>query len=742
MKKFIWLALAAVLTLNLCACSAPVSYLDKMEPYTPPQILSTVTAGSAGAGEKCYAERNGFSLYVNEANATFSVTDANGNRWNSCPNGAAEEMAVDELTGLIQVHFADQMGNTYELNSLTNSVATGHARIHAISGGARIEFTFAEYGFVVPVHVTLCDTGVEFSVITADIRENNALFKLTSVDVAPYFHAAHETAEGYIFLPDGAGALLDWSRVTDPSVEYRQYIYGRDAAIVQMSQTAQAEPIRLPVFGILQNGTAVTAIVTEGASRTALNATAAGKRNAYSNVYAEFIYRETALVKVEKKNQTVTVVETSNTAVPVQTVRFCLMSGEDLSYVDMADAYRQYLLQDCAVTPTAGDRGAPLVLEFCGGVMKQQFVMGFPVEQVVPLTTFADAQRILAKLREAGADNILVNYTQWQKDATGAGIQTQIQPEGNLGGAKALKQLTEFCQQQGISLFLDANTNRMMASTFGYDKKNDAASSVRRDPAMQYPYRVNTGDAIVGSPSFLLAVSRLPQTAQKLAESAENYGITGLSSTFLGDILYSDFCKAAITRDHAELFWNDALQSLSQAKGKLLVSGGNAYALAYADVVMDAPTGDSGFLITCESVPFYQIALHGVVDLTTAAINCQADPTRAFLQAVETGSCLKWSWIARNQDELVETEQNDMISWRYENWLRMAASQYARAGSLLQKLAGCTVVEHARLPGYADVVRVLWSDGTEVIVNYEGREVQIDGRTIPATDFAVREVAQ
>ena len=83
-----------------------------------------------------------------------------------------------------------------------------------------------------------------------------------------------------------------------------------------------------------------------------------------------------------------------------------------------------------------------------------------------------------------------------------------------------------------------------------------------------------------------------------------------------------------------------------------------------------------------------------------------------------------------------------MISWRYENWLRMAASQYARAGSLLQKLAGCTVVEHARLSGYADVVRVLWSDGTEVIVNYEGREVQIDGMTIPATDFAVREVAQ
>jgi hypothetical protein len=186
----------------------------------------------------------------------------------------------------------------------------------------------------------------------------------------------------------------------------------------------------------------------------------------------------------------------------------------------------------------------------------------------------------------------------------------------------------------------------------------------------------------------------------------------------------------------------ETMQEAIAAGQKIIVKEGNEYALPYADLITDMDLTGTPYAILDERVPFYQIALHGVVDLTTAAINCQADPTRAFLQAVETGSCLKWSWIARNEDELVETEQNDMISWRYENWLRMAASQYARAGSLLQKLAGCTVVEHARLPGYADVVRVLWSDGTEVIVNYEGREVQIDGMTIPATDFAVREVAQ
>ena len=106
MKKFIWLALAMVLAVNLTACSASVSYVDKMEAYTPPKILSSVTAGAAGAGEKCYAESNGYALYVNEANATFAVTDAAGNHFSSYPLSNDSAEVSDELAGLIQVHSA------------------------------------------------------------------------------------------------------------------------------------------------------------------------------------------------------------------------------------------------------------------------------------------------------------------------------------------------------------------------------------------------------------------------------------------------------------------------------------------------------------------------------------------------------------------------------------------------------------------------------------------------------------
>ena len=125
--------------------------------------------------------------------------------------------------------------------------------------------------------------------------------------------------------------------------------------------------------------------------------------------------------------------ETSHTADKRQTVRYVLTTGEDASYVGMASIYRDYLLNEEGLTSSAKAGNAPLVVELFGGVMSQQYVFGFPVKRVALLTTFEDAQTILNALKEAGVDQVLLNYTYWNKDATGAAIQTALKPEGTAG---------------------------------------------------------------------------------------------------------------------------------------------------------------------------------------------------------------------------------------------------------------------------------------------------------------------
>lgn len=761
MKKsltFKCLALCILAAMLFTGCSPAPGYTDSMT-YTAPKVLSTVSVNNAADGEQLYAQNESFSLYVNEKLATFAIADnATGTRWDSVPNINPEDYVGKDnqlagLRSLMQVSYSNTLNVINNLRSYSDSVQKGTVQIERLENGACFVFSFADAGFVVPIQVVLRGDGVDVSLVNARIQESKEEFKITSVSVAPYFSAPALSDEGYIVIPDGTGALVDWNNAADSGVEYRQPVYGQDNAVIVSEKKAEYEAVRIPVFGnqyktATQDGEqpqeqsvstaskGFTAIITEGAARAAINAKVGGRTVPYSSVYAEFIYRETAFVKNEKKNQTVRIVESSNTAIPVQTVRYVLMEGQELDYVDMAANYRKYLLAEKGIKPTAKPQSAPMVVEFFGGVMKQQFVMGFPVDQVVPLTTFEDAQNIVKKLKAAGVQELVINFTEWQKDATGAAMQNSIKPEGNLGGNSQLKKLIALCKQEGVAVYLDVNTTRMVDSAMGYDTSYDSVSSLRRDPAMQYYYKANTGKADLLNPSFLLTPTKMLKTAQQLAKSADKYELTGLATNFLGENLYSDFSKYATTRDHAQYYWNDALKALADAKNNLLTTGGNAYVLGYTTLITDTPVEHSGHLIERESIPLYQIALHGLVDMTGTALNESSDVRGSFLYAIETGIGLKWNWTAKNQDELVETNYNGQISTHYENWFDQAVSYYKEAQSLLQSVSRCTIVEHNKISD--DQVRVVWSNGTTVLINYGMQAAVIDGVEVAAQGFVVK----
>ncbi len=728
-----------LVVLLLCGCAATGE-----TPATPaPAQPAPYTVASAQEGQRLYTKNGRLSLYVDEKNALFTVEDADGNVWGSVPEQYEQDPiargdALKLLGSLIQIHYSDRLGNVNVLSSRKESVEKGTAAVLSIDGGVRMEFTFEKYGITVPVEILLRENGIEVSVVCRDILESVEGYKLLSVDVLPNFSAAQAQQEGFLLVPDGSGALISWKDNPGVNADYSQYVYGRDTAITQLERGSVTQQVRLPVFGMSHDGTGYTAVVTQSAARAKINASVAGKRNSYSNAYAELIYRDQDLVLVEKKNQTVRIVETSHTTLERQTVRYTLMTGA-CSYVEMAQLYRTYLLEESGVTITARQDQAPLVVELFGGVMAQQSVLGFPVEKVVPLTTFDDARQILTLLQQAGVEQLTVCLTQWQHDATGAAMQTELSPDAALGGMKGLKALLEQCNSDGVSAFLNINTNHMVKSTWSYGKKSESASSIRRDPVMQYPYSVNTGEAKVSAPIFCLKPSLVTGVAQKLAADAAALGNVGLATDTLGELLYSDFDREAVTRERTQMLWEQALDTLASANGSLLVYGGNAYALPGATLLTDVSLDSSEFLIESRSVPFYQIVLHGIIPMSTQPLNDESDIQTAFLQAVETGTCLKWRWIARNEQELVETDYNDLISCRYENWLETAAAQYAQAQQLLRDVAVCTITGHEWLTPAGDVVKTTWSNGTVVLVNYSQEAVQVSGVTVPAQSFMVTE---
>lgn len=745
--KCLTLFISVTLLLSSCATS-PVNM--EALPYNPPEIVSTISVSDEAAVEKdIYAQNENFVLYVNQKRATFSVENKKtGNVWHSNPDVEYKDAQTDKQASLIRVKYASSLTNEKaESNSYFGSVKNGTTTIKRIKGGGVIfEFRFEKIGIVVPIQVMLRDNGIELSVINAEVKDmmdSKSGNYLTSVDVAPYFGVPTMKDEGYMFVPDGNGAIIDWNQVALTSGIYRKPVYGRDVAVSLKDARHDADAIRIPVYGMqhtvsngdeaveaqteAKNRIGYTAVITSGASRAMINAELGFGPNIYNRLYTEFIYRESAELLVEKTNKISNFVEQSHTVTPVQSVRYMLMEGEDLSYMDMAEEYRDYLQNECGIKSVAKANSAPMVVEFFGGVMKQQFVMGFPVDKVVPLTTFEDAQNIVKKLKSAGINELIINYTQWHKDATGAGMQTSLKAEGQLGGNKGLEKLIELCKAEKISVFLDVNVTNMAKNTWGFSTRKDSTSSLRMDPSLQYYYNSATGKADTLNPWFLLRPSKMLDVAKKLV-SSNKYGVTGFSSTVLGDVIYSDYAKDPVTRDYAERIWDNTMNTLAGETGQFLVSGGNAYSFDEATFITDAPTSSSRYLNHSYSVPFYQIVMHGLIPMSTSAMNDASDIREAFLYAVETGSNLKWDWTARNQDELVETSYNNLISTDYDKWINTAVAQYKDIQGFLKRVSDQSIVAHERISD--DLVKVTWSNGIVIFVDYEAQswsEFRADG---------------
>ena len=240
------------------------------------------------------------------------------------------------------------------------------------------------------------------------------------------------------------------------------------------------------------------------------------------------------------------------------------------------------------------------------------------------------------QLRRLGVDDLAINYLYWGKDGTGSAVPDGIDPEGRLGGKKAFREMLEALDTEETALYLDVNLTDMVKSRWGYHTGFDSAASIQKSPAVQYVYYINTLKARKSDPIFLLRSDKFQKAASGILADAENYSFTGFSAHTLGQKLYSDF-RGQERRDTAEKTWQNVLEMLRQAKGRQMLSAPNAYAAPYADIITDVPLYSSSFFLETRTVPFYTIALHGHVLLSTPDLNRMSDPTEGLLAALENG---------------------------------------------------------------------------------------------------------
>ncbi|MBQ8837318.1 MAG: hypothetical protein IJ002_07430 [Clostridia bacterium] len=104
--------------------------------------------------------------------------------------------------------------------------------------------------FRLAIEYTLTEDGLEATLPANGIRFDETLYTLESITMLPFMGAGMYTNDGYTFIPDGSGALMEFGDFTEKNTAISGTVYGTDFAYQTIEGSANQDTMRMPVFGL------------------------------------------------------------------------------------------------------------------------------------------------------------------------------------------------------------------------------------------------------------------------------------------------------------------------------------------------------------------------------------------------------------------------------------------------------------------------------------------------------------
>lgn len=661
------------------------------------------------------AENERFRLMVYDETAVFGLQDKTNNYiWWSSPDVAGETelspVAVENLKSSAVLRYGEVERRT-DNNYLRSGSSACTVGVSDIENGVRFDYNYESYGFRFYIDYTLENDHLKASLKTSEIVEKSRADIATEISVLGNFGYADSTEEGYFVIPDGSGALIDFNN--GKSGSYRRKIYGDDITAVPEKKYSETEQVYLPVYGIVRENNAMLAVASKGDANAFITAEVAGQ-SGYNTCSFTFVLRSTDTYYMSgNSTERLTVFENGGIDCGDIEVLYYPVSGEKLSYVDVAGVYRDYLLNECGVRQVADENYSPLYVSFYGGTEKKKSVMGVPFMRKQALTGYSDAEKIL---KEINADSAVVSYVGWTDNGIKNRIDTTAKPSSILGGKKDFRKLSDYMQTNGYEFYPTAE-NIEYYSGFG---KVSGAVRVSGVYAKVPDYSI-----VYGTPDgyrkkrFLLSPEDFGEVIEKTDRNYSVAGFEGISAGKITSVLYGDYGKNKVTRFRA---MENIVGSLSETGMNILADGANAYALPYVKHIINVPLNSSGYDIFDCDVPFYQIVMHGIVPYTSTPLNAGADIDDMLLMSAVTGSNLHYDLISCDTDILKDTKYDNLYYANAGYWTDTVSEQYNKISPLLKSVSSATISDYATEDS-GNLITAEYSDGTVIKADFENKTI-------------------
>ncbi len=599
-----------------------------------------------------------------------------------------------------------------------------------------LEYTVNKYG----VEVRLPANGIEF---------DESAYQFQTISILPYFDAGSNRFEGYTVIPDGSGALIRFEDFINKSVNLFGKIYGEDYAYHEINGQ-HSEVMRMPYYGVVANtyyteeesnipiydsygnlvekkkdyeGTGFLAIITEGDSLASLMAECGGLLHPYNTVYPTFIPRPS-----DEYNLTNSISVSGNATWTVTSkrkytdsyrIQYIFLRDEEIAtakgldnyyeaeWQGMAKAYRDYYTDAGVLSKLENTKeDIPLFIETFGAIQTMDRVLSFPVTVDTPLTTFEDIKTMHSELTELGVGNVNFKLTGYANGGMQATAPYKLNWLDAVGGKDGFADLSVYAEEKGFDVYPDFDFAYVAAEDAfdGYSAKEHAVRTIddryttRRayDPATQ---SFDKSFAVAVSPAYY------DYFYEGFNSRYEEYGNDSIAVSSLGTDLNSDFDEdEPYHREDNKNFTKALLEKISSDYENVMVEGGNAYTVPYADVILNASLTSSEYVKASETIPFLGMVYHGSRVFTGSATNMEGDINEAILQAIENGAAMYFTLSYRNTSQLKEdVNLSKYYSVAYDIWKDDVAKYYTVLNEALKDLQTAYIVDHefmraARIP--------------------------------------------
>lgn len=600
--------------------------------------------------------------------------------------------------------------------------------------------------FIIPLEYRLDEDGLLVSIPTGKIEEYGEA-KIYRIQLLRYMGAAGADDKGYMVVPNGSGSIINFNNGKINAADYSQYIYNMDPLADGLTQVEYTEKARLNLFGICKEDSSILATIEDGATLANITAGIGGKYSTYNYAYPSFMLRIYDLLSIFGN--------TGNSAdMPIiveklydcnLSVKYTLLTEDHSGYSGIANYYRQRLMDEGVLKLKDSNDDIPFYYDIIGGVKETSFILGTQYLSVNPVTSFSEAGDISDDLYSEGIKNQVMNYQGWFNGGYYHDVTDRVKVIRKLGGRSGLEDLSKRVENNGGSFYGDTSLQKVSYISKRYSGYNETS---RYFGAGYYAWFANVNPTNLVKMStlgyketgyYLVSPKFLPRYVDGLVGGIEKLDINGISLRDLGDVLHSDHRRTNIINREEAL--DVVLAQFDKLKGTgkdLLISGGNGYSLGYASDIINVPLNDNSFSIVDETLPLYQMIIHGSIDYTGGVMNYydDIDQSELTLKLIEYGASPHYLFTINSANEMKYTGLHKFYSTKYDLWKNKAVDMYTAVNEALRRVSGETITNYEILQ--KDVKKVTYSNGIVFYINYTGENVNVDGVTIPAKSYEIR----